>query len=61
MRIWGKKFQASGWSAGASGKERFLIHLRISRRLVWLGGGGRRKMWEVGEAVCPDSQAQGGV
>ena len=37
MRIWGKKFQASGWSAGASGKERFLIHLRISRRLVWLG------------------------
>lgn len=37
MRIWGKKFQASGWSAGTSGKERFLIHSRISRRLVWLG------------------------
>lgn len=37
MGIWEKKFQASGWSAGASGKERFLIHSRSSRRLVWLG------------------------
>ena len=25
------------------------------RRPVWLGGGGRRKMWEVGKAVCSDS------
>ena len=22
---------------------------------MWLGRGGRRKMWEVGKAVCPDS------
>ena len=25
------------------------------------GMGWERKMWEVGKAVCPDSQAQGGV
>lgn len=40
MGIWEKKFQAPRRSAGASGKERFLIHSRNSRRLVWLGQGG---------------------